>query len=180
MQRMIRLPALFILIWLGISVLSGCSTSVEEHQYQRPKLDLFHYFEGNVKAWGMLQDRSGKQTRRFSVDITGTIQGNVLTLEEHFVFDDGEKQQRIWTIIRHANGRLTGTAGDVVGEATGEVQGNALNWQYTLRVPVDDTTYDIAFDDWMFLQDDSRMFNVARMSKWGFHVGTVTLFFEKG
>ncbi|MCM0148954.1 DUF3833 domain-containing protein [Photobacterium galatheae] len=170
-----------LLIWAGcwLLILSGCSTSVEEHRYQRPQLDLFSYFDGHVKAWGMLQTRSGKQTRRFSVDIAGTVRENVLTLKEDFVFDDGEKQQRVWTITRHANGRLTGTADDVVGEANGEVQGNALNWQYTLRVPVNDTTYDIAFDDWMFLQDDSRMFNVARMTKWGFHVGTVTLFFEK-
>ncbi|WP_371826128.1 DUF3833 domain-containing protein [Photobacterium sp. GJ3] len=160
-------------------LVTGCSTSVDDHKYHRPALNLFSYFDGEVKAWGMLQDRSGKQTRRFSVDILGTVKGNTLTLNEDFVFDDGEKQQRIWTITRHSDGRYSGTAGDVVGEATGKTAGNALNWQYTLRVPVGDTTYEIAFDDWMFLQDDVRMFNVATMSKWGFHVGTVTLFFEK-
>ncbi|MDO6706974.1 DUF3833 domain-containing protein [Photobacterium sp. 1_MG-2023] len=160
-------------------LVTGCSTSVDDHKYHRPALNLFSYFDGEVKAWGMLQDRSGKQTRRFSVDILGTVKGNTLTLDEDFVFDDGEKQQRIWTITRHSDGHYSGTAGDVVGEATGKTAGNALNWQYTLRVPVGDTTYEIAFDDWMFLQDDVRMFNVATMSKWGFHVGTVTLFFEK-
>ncbi|WP_202604015.1 DUF3833 domain-containing protein [Photobacterium halotolerans] len=164
---------------MAVLFISGCSASVEDHKYHRPELDLFSYFNGNVTAWGMLQDRSGKQTRRFSVDIIGTVQDNTLTLKEDFVFDDGEKQQRIWTIQRKPDGVYTGTAGDVVGEATGKVSGNALNWQYTLRVPVGETTYDIAFDDWMFLQDDARMFNVAKMSKWGVHVGTVTLFFEK-
>ncbi len=164
---------------LMVLAISGCSASVEDHKYHRPELDLFSYFNGNITAWGMLQDRSGKQTRRFFVDIIGTVQGDTLTLKEDFVFDDGEKQQRVWTIQRRPDGVYTGTAGDVVGEATGKVSGNALNWQYTLRVPVGETTYDIAFDDWMFLQDDARMFNVARMSKWGVHVGTVTLFFEK-
>ncbi|MEL6114963.1 DUF3833 domain-containing protein [Photobacterium sp. SP02] len=168
-----------IVALLMVLVISGCSASVEDHKYHRPELDLFSYFNGNVTAWGILQDRSGKQTRRFSVDIIGTVQGNTLTLKEDFVFDDGEKQQRVWTIQRRPDGVYTGTAGDVVGEATGKVSGNALNWQYTLRVPVGESTYDIAFDDWMFLQDDARMFNVAKMSKWGVHVGTVTLFFEK-
>ncbi|MGF1786410.1 DUF3833 domain-containing protein [Photobacterium swingsii] len=159
--------------------LSACSNAIDEYHAATPSFELFEYFEGDVLAWGMLQDRSGVQTRRFDVKIRGVVKGNILTLTEDFVFDDGEKQQRIWTITKNADGTYIGEAGDVIGEAIGIVAGNALNWQYTLRVPVDDTTYDIAFDDWMYRQDQVRMFNVANMSKFGFSVGKVTLFFEK-
>ena len=163
---------------LGMS-LFGCSVSIDDYRNTSPKLDLFQYFDGEVKAWGMLQDRSGKQTRRFEVDIKGTVKGKQLTLEEDFIFDDGEKQRRVWVITEMADGHFIGEADDVVGQASGQVMGNALNWRYVLRVPVGDSTYDIHFNDWMYLQDDRRMFNQAEMTKFGFKVGQVTLFFER-
>ncbi|MGR2769478.1 DUF3833 domain-containing protein [Photobacterium ganghwense] len=170
----------FRLLLIGFcALLSGCSASVGDYLGTKPTFDLFRYFDGQVQAWGMVQDRSGKQIRRFEVMITGTVQGHQLTLNENFVFNDGEKQQRIWRITRHKDGSYTGTADDVVGTAKGQVAGNALNWRYVLRVPVGDSTYDIQFDDWMYLQDKQHMFNVAEMSKWGWKVGQVTLFFKK-
>ncbi|MCQ1060230.1 DUF3833 domain-containing protein [Photobacterium sp. ZSDE20] len=159
--------------------LIGCSTSINDYQNTKPVFNLFSYFEGDITAWGMLQDRSGKQTRRFTVDIKGTVVNDTLTLEEDFVFDDGEEQRRVWVITQHTDGSYTGRADDVVGEARGVALGNTLHWQYVLRVPVDDTTYDITFNDWMHLQDQQHLFNTAKMTKWGFTVGTVTLFFKK-
>ncbi|KHT63882.1 lipoprotein [Photobacterium gaetbulicola] len=159
--------------------LLGCSAAINDYQNTKPVFNLFNYFDGNVAAWGMLQDRSGKQTRRFTVDIKGTVVNNTLTLEEDFVFNDGEKQRRVWVITQLADGTYTGRADDVVGEATGVALGNTLHWQYVLRIPVDGTSYDITFNDWMHLQDEKHLFNTAKMTKWGFTVGTVTLFFAK-
>ncbi|KLV03336.1 lipoprotein [Photobacterium aquae] len=176
MARLSR-PILISLVF--IMGLFGCTASIEDYQGTKPDFDLFGYFDGRVKAWGMLQDRSGKQTRRFNVDIVGAVDGNVLTLTEDFVFDDGEQQRRIWVITHQGNGRYSGTADDVIGEAQGKIIGNALNWRYVLRVPVGDSSYDITFNDWMYLQDETHLFNTAEMTKWGFHVGQVTLFFEK-
>ena len=77
------------------------------------------------------------------------------------------------------DGRWRGTAGDVVGEAVGEVAGNALNWRYTLKLPVDGKVYEVQFDDWMYLMDQNTLINRASMSKFGFELGEVTLFFRK-
>lgn len=74
--------------------------------------DIFDYFERSV---GMVQDRSGKQIRRFHVEIAGDVIGDTLTLNEHFVYDDGEKQQRVWHIRRLGNDRYEGTAEDIEG-----------------------------------------------------------------
>ena len=63
----------------------------------------------------MVQDRSGKQIRRFHVEIAGDVIGDTLTLNEHFVYDDGEKQQRVWHIRRVGSDRYEGTAGDIDG-----------------------------------------------------------------
>ncbi|EAS66018.1 DUF3833 domain-containing protein [Photobacterium angustum] len=160
-------------------LLAGCTASISDYKSSQPKFDLFGYFNGKTTAWGMLQDYKGKQTRRFTVDIVGTVKNSTLTLVEDFVFDDGETQQRIWTIEKQADGRYTGTAGDVIGEAQGVEVGNALQWQYTLAIPVDDSVYNIKFNDWMYRQDEKHMFNVATMTKFGFEVGKVTLFFQK-
>ena len=66
-----------------------------------------------------------------------------------------------------------------MGEARGEAAGNALRWRYVLALPVDDKIYHVDFDDWMFLMDDKVMLNRSAMSKWGFHLGDVTLSFHK-
>jgi hypothetical protein len=39
--------------------------------------------------------------------------------------------------------------------------------------------WEVQFDDWMYLMDERVMLNKARMSKWGFHLGEVTLSFTK-
>jgi hypothetical protein len=77
------------------------------------------------------------------------------------------------------DGTWRGHAADVVGEAVGRVAGNALQWRYTLRLPVDQTTYEVQLDDWMYLIDGQTLINHASMSKFGFEVGRVTLFFRR-
>jgi len=54
-----------------------------------------------------------------------------------------------------------------------------LNWQYLLNLKVDDSTWKIKFDDWMFLVTDQVLINKARMSKFGLTVGEVTIVFQK-
>jgi len=160
--------------------IAGCSNmKIEHYAHTEPKLDLFDYFSGKTYAWGQFQDRSGEVKRRFKVDISGTIDGNVLTLDEQFVYDDGETEQRIWRIERLGDNRYQGTAGDVIGTAFGESAGAVFNWSYTLDLPYKNSSIHVKFDDWMFLQTDGIMLNRAEVSKWGFKVGEVTLFFSK-
>ncbi|HCJ7376741.1 TPA: DUF3833 family protein, partial [Enterobacter hormaechei subsp. xiangfangensis] len=102
-----------------------------------------------------------------------------LTLNEHFVYDDGEKQQRVWHIRRVGQNRYEGTAGDIEGVATGQAAGNALNWRYSMNVKADGKTWLLHFDDWMYLQDSTRLFNKTEMKKFGVTVATVTLFFTR-
>jgi hypothetical protein len=160
--------------------LAACaSPSPQDYAGTRPVLDLQRYFDGELVAHGMFSDRSGKVVRRFVVTLVGSWQGDQGVLEEDFVYDDGKKERRVWRITRHGDGRYTGRADDVVGQADGQAAGNALNWRYTLRLPVDGSVYEVQFDDWMFLIDERVMLNRAVMSKWGFRLGEVTLAFWK-
>ncbi|MGY5956410.1 DUF3833 domain-containing protein [Kosakonia sp. BK9b] len=173
MKRMIMIGLALMML------LAGCSTGIEEYRHQQPPLDIFHYFQGDTEAWGMVQDRSGKQLRRFHVAIHGEVAGETLTLNEHFVYDDGEKQQRVWHIRRIGADRYEGTAGDIDGVATGQAAGNAFHWRYSMNVKASGSTWLLHFDDWMYLQDGTHLFNKTEMKKFGLTVGTVTLFFSR-
>lgn len=160
--------------------LVGCSgIPVDRYRAETPSLDLKAYFNGAIDAWGMFQNRSGEVVKRFTVVIDASWQGDIGTLDEHFSWSDGTTTRRVWTITKMADGRYSGRADDVVGEALGESSGNALRWRYVLALPVDGKTVDVDFDDWMFLIDDRVMLNRSMMSKWGFSLGEVTLSFTR-
>lgn len=167
---------------LGLTLLAGCA-SIDPKVYaeQKPALDLRQYFNGTLEGHGAVMDRSGQVTRRFVVTIKATWQGEVGTLDEDFVWSDGVRDKRVWTLKPGANkGEWIGTAADVIGQANGRVSGNALNWSYTLAYKTaEGKTYDIGFDDWMFLIDERVMLNRAVMSFWGFRVGEVLISFTR-
>jgi Protein of unknown function (DUF3833) len=163
----------------ALAGLAGCaSLDVATYRAEKPMLDLAQYFNGTVDGWGMFQDRSGKVLKRFTVRIDARWEGNQGTLDEHFEYSDGTKENRVWKISKDGN-RYTGTAGDVVGTAVGTAAGNALSWNYVLALPVDGRTWNMDMDDWMYLIDDRTMLNRTTMSKFGFRVGEVTLSFRK-
>ena len=68
---------------------------------------------------------------------------------------------------------------EVVGEANGQERHNAFQWSYTLALPVDGRIVNVQMDDWMYLMTDKVMLNRAAMSKFGIHLGDVTLSFTK-
>lgn len=171
-------------LFLAITMLllmTGCS-SVDMKRYaaNSPPLDLYNYFTGNTRGWGIVQDRKGVLTRQFVVDIAGEVTGDgTLVLKEHFDWSDGEKSSRTWVLSQQNKHNFTGTAGDVIKQAEGTLYGNVLNWQYQLNLKVDDSAWKITFDDWMFLVSEEILLNKATMSKFGFNVGEVTIVFRK-
>jgi hypothetical protein len=165
---------------LGTALLSACSTpQVGDYAKETPVLDLRAYFNGTLDAYGIFTDRSGKVVKRFSVVMNCSWQGDAGVLDEAFSYSDGTTQRRVWRLTRHANGRYTGQADDVVGSAEGQQSGNAFHWAYTLALPVDGRVVNVQFDDWMYLMNDKLMLNKAAMKKWGVGLGEVTLSFTK-
>jgi hypothetical protein len=167
--------------WLGgLALLAGCAGPVPaDYAAETPRLDLATYFNGPLTAHGVFSDRSGRVVQRFTVDMVGRWQGDEGVLEEDFRYSDGRTERRVWHLRKGPDGRYSGRAADVVGEAQGEAAGNALRWRYTLALPVDGRTWEVQFDDWMFLMDERVMLNKAVMSKWGVRLGEVTLAFHK-
>ncbi|MFW2368829.1 MAG: DUF3833 domain-containing protein [Desulforhopalus sp.] len=170
-----------LLMFLTLSLLTGCSAiDMKSYSSNEPRLDLYEFFQGQTKGWGIVQDRKGRLTRQFTVNITGTVSSDdKLTLVEDFTWSDGEQSTRTWILSKQDPHNFTGTAADVINSASGTLYGNVLNWQYKLNLKVDDSTWKIDFDDWMFLVDENLLLNKATMLKLGFKIGEVTIVFQK-
>ncbi len=162
-------------------MLMGCSSNeTEQYADKTPKLDIRQYLNGPLEAQGMLQDRSGEVTKRFTVKMEGRWKGNEGELEEHFHYDDGTTDQRTWKITLSDDHHFTAKAHDCIGTAQGKQHGNAMNMRYTLRVPYKKSTIDVSMDDWIFLMEDGKTaLNVTSMKKFGFEVGRLTIEFRK-
>ena len=151
----------------------------EDFRNTEPVIKIERYFEGEVKAWGILQDRKGKVTRQFTADMFGKFENNILTLEEDFYWKDGENQKRIWKIKKIDDHNYLGKAPDVVGEAKGVSYGSAFKFEYNLLIPLKGKNIKIRFDDWIFKQDEKVAINRATLTKFGFKVGELTVVFQK-
>ena len=127
-------------VGLAMAVSACTGAQVETYREDKPAFNLRKFFDRPVQGWGIFQDRSGKVVRRFKVDIRPVWSAESGTLDETFTWADGSSSTRVWTLRETAAGKFLGRADDVVGEATGEVSGNALRWRYVLALDVDGRT----------------------------------------
>ncbi len=174
MKNIITLISLFLLISC-----TGNNMKPTDFKDQKPRLIIEDYLSGNVKAWGILQNRSGKVTRQFSAELNGKWDGNQLILDEEFIWNDGEIQKRQWKINKIDEHNYEGTAGDVVGKAKGYSYGPSFKFEYVLLVPVKGREIKITFDDWIFMQNERVAINRATMTKFGIKVAELTVLFLK-
>lgn len=158
--------------------------TLEDQKLSANELNLEEYFVGRTVAYGQFQDRFGKVRRRFKVEIDGRWDGDVLTLDERFLYADGSRETRLWQLEKtgemRADQTWQGRADGVRGVAYGEERGDTFNWRYSFDLPrAGGGTVKVAFDDWMWLQSDGRLLNKAYIRRFGVLLGEVTLFFEK-
>ena len=168
-----------------ILIFIGCSqTDMKEFQNNTPKLDLFSFFEGETIAYGIFEDRFGNLKRQFRVNINGKVDNQILTLDEDFLYDDGEQAKRIWKIEKKIDDNqkivYEGQADDVEGKASGLISGNALNWSYDIYLNIKGSDIKVHFNDWIYKQSKDLAINRAYVSKFGINIGSVTLVFLRG
>ena len=178
-----KLKSFFTLFFVLLFI--GCSqTDMKEFQNNTPKLDLFSFFEGETLAYGIFEDRFGNLKRQFRVNINGKVDNQILTLDEDFLYDDGEQAKRIWKIEKKIDDNqkivYEGQADDVEGKASGLISGNALNWSYDIYLNIKGSDIKVHFNDWIYKQSKDLAINRAYVSKFGINIGSVTLVFLRG
>ena len=149
-----------------MGILSACANiSVTGYANNSPKLVLQEFFNGTLCPSGIVKDRSGKVIRYFDVSIDASWEDGVGALDENCIFDDGEEQQCIWTIVKDDAGRYIGTANYVIGSSQLKVAGNSLFLNYVLPVSYEDGTLDLNNDDQMYLVYKNVLINESVMTK---------------
>ncbi|MFU8765111.1 MAG: DUF3833 domain-containing protein [Haliea sp.] len=176
-MRLMPAVALLLAMTLG---LAGCTpVTVQDYADNRPLLVPEEFFQGQLTAHGVIKNRSGKVIRYFNADIKAYWENGIGTLEEDFIFDDGEPERRVWTLTPQADGSYTGTAGDVIGDGQITLAGNSMFLDYVLRIPYNDGTLDLRIDDRMYLVNPTMLINESTMTKFGVRVGEILLVIEK-
>ena len=161
-------------------LLAGCSSvDIERYAGTTPRLDIGEYFDGQTRAWGMVQDYSGEVQRRFTVEIDGTLDGDTLTLDERFTYADGETDRRAWTFERQGDNRWMARASDVEDAVEARQSGHVFTMQYRLPVEVSGREITFTMDDWMYLQPDGRLINRTAMRKFGITLAEITIVFDR-
>ncbi len=159
----------------SLVTLFGCSQSVQDYKTLSPQLQLTQFFQGSSEAVGVMHDWRGKQSVRFVAELCGQWQGDRGDLYEIFNFSDGRIDKRHWQLTQSADGSVQGTAEDVVGQAHGQLAGNTLYWEYTLRIPQDNDYIDVKVKDWLYQISPGQVINRSTLHKFGFTVGELTL-----
>jgi hypothetical protein len=169
-----------IALFSVLILLSACGIKGENYIEMEPPLLLEEFFDGTVKAWGIVQDRSGNIVNRFDVVIEGKWDGNKGVLDELFTYyDTGKTETRIWKITKIDDMQYEGTAGDIIGTAKGKAYGNAVYWTYEMDVSVDDSSYRLTFEDWIWAMNDGVVVNRSYLKKFGITFAEVTIFMQR-
>ena len=114
-----RCPSLATLLPLPVTGCGGLHP--DEYANESPRFDPFVFFPGQTRAKGIVQDWCGRVIRCFEVDVEGRVEDNELVLDEGFRYADGKISNREWRIKRKGEGRLKGSAGDILGTALGYI-----------------------------------------------------------
>lgn len=161
-------------------MLGACSnTNVEFYKDVKPEVNFEEFFSGDIVGWGIVQNWKGQVVRRFDIKMNGSWDGDKGVLKENFFYYDGEEQERIWTVVKKENGEFEGTADDILGAAMGKTSGNAINWHYSMDLPVSGKVYRVKFDDWMWQMNGGVLINRSYIKKFGVTVAELTLILQK-
>jgi len=141
--------------------------------------DLLAYFEGATLAEGVFEGRSGEVKRCFHVEMTGRAEAGTLMLDERFLFDNGERQQRCWTLKRTGATGFTGHCEDAVRIAEGRFADGCAYMRSALRLKVGQRMIPMQFADVFYDAGAGAVLNRSTVSKWGITVGQVLILFHK-
>ena len=186
MGMMFRLVSTLVIVGAAMVGLSSCAQKdVAEFADRQPTLMLEQFFVVQTVAYGIFEDRFGNVRRQFRVNLDGQLDGDDLILDEDFLYDDGERAKRIWTIANNGKNeaglyQYQGTADDITGTASGIVAGNTMNWSYDVVLNMSGNDVEVHFDDWIYKQDEEVAINRAYISKYGIEIGSVTIVFLRG
>jgi hypothetical protein len=162
---------------IGITGCAPWEDKLAPYANSSPALIPEEFFTGSLVAEGLVQNRQGEVTRRFTAEIDASWRDGSGYLDERFVFDDGERQTRVWqlTPIAGKPQQYEARAGDVVGPGLLRVNGFAGRLDYVLTIQYRGRDLSLKVVDAMSLIDANTLIAESTLTKWGFRVGKILL-----
>lgn len=135
-----------------------------------PDFDLRTHLNGKLICEGVIFGPMGRMTSSFVARFDARWDGDVGVIDEHFVYNDGQLQERQWTLTLAENGRFSANAPDVPGEGWGEQAGPAVLFQYPIKLPDDAGGYVLRAFDCMYMTAEGTIINRSQFRKFGIKV----------
>lgn len=144
--------------------------TAEDYRDGHPRFDLATHLNGKMLCEGAIFGPTGRVTSTFVARFDAKWDNNVGVIDEHFVYDDGETQDRQWTITLGEDGNFTATAPDVLDTGKGSQAGAAVLFRYRIKVPESAGGYVLSAFDCMYLTSDGTIINRSQFRKFGIRV----------
>ena len=160
-----------------VAALAGCATlQPEDFARASPRFELDRYFNGHSRSWGVFENTNGSPHRYFTSDNRGQRdKKGDLILTQHFQFNDGKKQVRVWHIHQVDSSHWEAMANDMVGVATGHGEGNAFFWEYTIMLDRKNPLATVHVRQWMYQPEGTTdLMTRLVITKLGFAVSEVS------
>ena len=168
-----------LISFIKINLLSFKNQKISQFKSDSKIFDIRKVLEGNLVAEGMVYGISGRLSSTFTAQFSGDWANNEGSFIENFQFSTGKNQIRKWNLIIDSNGKIIGTADDIIGKAVGQQYGSAVMLSYKLKLSEDLGGHVIKVIDWMHLLENDTIFNRSEFRKFGFKVGELVATFRK-
>jgi len=170
---------ILLISFIKINLFSFKNQKISQFKSDSKIFDIRKVLEGNMVAEGMVYGISGGLSSTFTAQFLGNWVNNEGSFIENFQFSTGKNQIRKWNLIIDSNGKIIGTADDIIGKAVGQQYGSAVMLSYKLKLSEDLGGHVIKVIDWMHLLENDTIFNRSEFRKFGFKVGELVATFRK-
>ncbi|MEM0936899.1 MAG: DUF3833 domain-containing protein [Pseudomonadota bacterium] len=135
-----------------------------------PAFDLKTHIDGPILCEGVIYGPMGRVVSRFTADFNASWDGETGTMTEHFRYDSGRTQDRVWTLVPGPGGSVKATAPDLVGTGRGKQSGPTLMLSYRIKMPQEAGGHVLDVTDWMYLMENGTIMNRSQFRKFGIKV----------
>ncbi len=135
-----------------------------------PKFDPRTHLSGPILCEGVVYGPTGRVSSRFVADMEGVWTGNTGVLKERFRYDNGNVQDRQWTLRMANDGSIAAEAPDVIGIGVGRAEGPAVEMRYRIKLAPEAGGHVLDVVDWMYLMDNGTIMNRSQFRKFGITV----------
>jgi len=169
----------FSLVWARLRFAAFAAQRPQDYAGQGPILDIRNELRGTILCEGIIYGPLGRVSSRFVAEMNASWEGNTGTMTEHFRYDNGNTQDRIWTLTLGNDGQIKATAPDLVGEGHGQQAGPAVSLNYRITLPKSAGGHTLSVIDWMYICENGTIMNRSQFRKFGIKVAELVATMRK-